>query len=657
MSGRESVRIKLQDRASVFLSFVLIIPIVSLIILSAFFSKKIFYNTNSKILNGLLVELNNKEQDEFSKLNIEASRTLKRIKNYDNGEAVSFLNDEDVAGYFYFNNGDIVAKNNLLNRNVVCEIFKENNKSGYFMNSSRIYRLSSIIKYGKGIIILKEFNTKNLNLSFLQDVNFEIIQLKHNNKFDYSFLKNHSLNKNELAIYENNKEIGLYSLISDIFGQPLGVIQISLSKTLFTSLYMTYWIIGIFIIALSIILSLIYARYVANFLMSPVERISFDMDKISQNPINSEYLQKDRYPHLELMVEATNKILESFRKHYTNQKKYEEIVWNIKEGIFEADAQGIINLTNPILKKILNTDCIKGKNIFDIFKINHTEIPIKAKEYYFNNRYYHLFIDKFTLQKKLYYSGILIDISQQKNDEKAKLALKLELEKKSKLAELGLLIEGISHNLNSPLNNIMGYTQLIKRKYPDDLDFEKIMKNGERMTDIIKSLMLRMNNQIQSEKQKININELVNAEISYWNHNLFFKNNINKEIILDKSIPFFYGFYGDINQALTNLISNSFDAIKNQEERKIIIKTSQNDEFILISVQDNGPGISNDNLGKIFDSFFSTKTSINKISRGLGLSFSKQSIENLGGKLECTSGKKNETKFTIYLPINRTDVQ
>ena len=71
MSGRESVRVKLQDRASVFLSFVLIIPIVSLIILSAFFSKKIFYNTNSKILNGLLVELNNKEQDEFSKLNID----------------------------------------------------------------------------------------------------------------------------------------------------------------------------------------------------------------------------------------------------------------------------------------------------------------------------------------------------------------------------------------------------------------------------------------------------------------------------------------------------------------------------------------------------------------------------------------------------------
>ncbi len=654
MSHKQSVRTKLQDRASVFLSFVLIIPIVSLIILSAFFSKKIFYSTNSKILNGLLIELNNKEKDEFSKFDIEVARTLKRIKNYDEKEAVNFLKDEDVAGYYFLNGKNILTDNNLLQNKVVTEIFKENNRSGYFLAETKIFRISSIKENGKGIILLKEFNTKNLNLAFLQDVNFEIIHLNNGNKFDYSFLRNNE--KNNSKIYQNNREIGLYSLLSDIFGQPIGVIKITLSKSLFTSLYLTYWMIGIIIIAISIILSLIYARYVANFLMSPVEKLSYDMDKISQDPITSKYLEKNLYPHLELMVESANKILKSFRKHYTNQKKYEEIVWNIKEGIFEADENGIINLNNPILKKILNIDCIEGKNIFEIFDVTKDEIPIKAKEYNFGGQYYHLFLDKFTIQKTLYYSGILTDISQQKNDEKAKLALKLELEKKSKLAELGLLIEGISHNLNSPLNNIMGYTQLIRRKYPDDDDFEKIMKNGERMTEIIKSLMLRMNNQIQSKKQNININELVNAEISYWNHNLFFKNNIKKNICLDRTIPLFYGYYGDINQSLSNLISNSIDAIKNQDDREITIRTSKDDEYILISVEDNGPGIPEENLDKIFDSFFSTKTSTNKISRGLGLSFSKQSIENLGGKLECVSNKTGKTEFVIYLPIKRTEI-
>jgi len=105
MSHKESIRIKLQDRASVFLSFVLIIPVVSLIILSAFFSKRIFYSTNSKILNGLLIELNNKEQDEFSKFDSEVARTLKRIKNYDNKDIVNFLNDENLRGYYYYKNG------------------------------------------------------------------------------------------------------------------------------------------------------------------------------------------------------------------------------------------------------------------------------------------------------------------------------------------------------------------------------------------------------------------------------------------------------------------------------------------------------------------------------------------------------------------------
>ena len=650
MSQKISVRTKLQDRAAVFLSFVLIIPVVSLIVLSAFFSKKIFYSTNSKILNGLLIELKNKEQDKLSNFNVEAARTLKRIKNYDDKNTIDFLNDENLDGYSYLNNGKIFSKNNILNMNAIKEILKKNQNTGYFMSNSKIYRVAALKEKNKGILLLKEFNTKNLNISFLQDVNFEIIHLIKNNKFDYSFLKENKIKKENLSIYENNKEIGIYSLISDIFSQPIGVLKISLSKSLFTSLYMTYWVIGIFIIAISIILSIIYAKFVANFLMSPVEKLSFDMDKIAQNPINSEYLLTDYYPHLELMVNSTNKILHSFRKHYTNQKKYEEIVWNIKEGLFEADEKGLINLTNPILKELLNVDCAKGLNIFELFNLNKSEIPIKAKEYVFNDRFYHLFLDKFTIQDNLYYSGILTDISQQKNDEKTKLALKLELDKKTKLAELGLLIEGISHNLNSPLNNIMGYTQLIRRKYPDDDDFEKIMKNGERMTEIIKSLMLRMNNQIQSKKQKNNINEIVNAEISYWNHNLFFKNNINKKIILDKTIPFFYGYYGDINQTLTNLISNSVDAVKDQNEREITIQTSQNEEYILISVEDNGPGILPENLDKIFDSFFTTKTSINKISRGLGLSFSKQTIENLGGKLECVSIQNGKTKFTIYLP-------
>ena len=114
----------------------------------------------------------------------------------------------------------------------------------------------------------------------------------------------------------------------------------------------------------------------------------------------------------------------------------------------------------------------------------------------------------------------------------------------------------------------------------------------------------------------------------------------------DQSIGLINCNIGQLNQVFLNLISNSIDAIDGKGE--ITITTKMQGKNILISIVDDGNGISQEILGKIFDPFFTTK----KIGQGtgLGLSISHGIIKNHGGTISVESKQGKETRFDIILP-------
>jgi signal transduction histidine kinase len=116
---------------------------------------------------------------------------------------------------------------------------------------------------------------------------------------------------------------------------------------------------------------------------------------------------------------------------------------------------------------------------------------------------------------------------------------------------------------------------------------------------------------------------------------------------------------GQMEQVFVNLLNNAVDAIKNSGEIKINIgmaeKTStvnyqDSDDGVIVSISDNGPGISSDIIDQIFDAFYSSKISTK--GTGLGLSITKAIIQRHGGKIEVSSIKGEGTTFTIFLPFN-----
>ena len=116
---------------------------------------------------------------------------------------------------------------------------------------------------------------------------------------------------------------------------------------------------------------------------------------------------------------------------------------------------------------------------------------------------------------------------------------------------------------------------------------------------------------------------------------------------LDEGLPKAFGHPGQINQVILNMLVNAAQAIEG--DGVIKIRTKACDQKILLEIEDNGCGMSDEVKAKIFDPFFTTKP-VN-VGTGLGLSISFGIIEKQGGKIDVQSKVGEGTCFQIYLPV------
>ena len=108
-----------------------------------------------------------------------------------------------------------------------------------------------------------------------------------------------------------------------------------------------------------------------------------------------------------------------------------------------------------------------------------------------------------------------------------------------------------------------------------------------------------------------------------------------------------------INQVLLNLYLNAIDSMENGGELKVEISTDGQHRDVIIQVSDSGGGISRENLSKIFEPYFTTKST----GTGLGLAIAHNIIEAMGGKITAESDKEMGTTFSIIIPIGEDQIR
>jgi signal transduction histidine kinase/CheY-like chemotaxis protein len=225
-----------------------------------------------------------------------------------------------------------------------------------------------------------------------------------------------------------------------------------------------------------------------------------------------------------------------------------------------------------------------------------------------------------------------------------------QLVQSEKLSAVGEFVAGVAHELNNPLAAVMGFSELLKaadveEKHRRHLDL--IFKSATRCKKIVQSL-LSFARRHQPERKPVSVNRLIEEVLEIVAYQLR-TSNVQVVCNFSPDLPLVLADGHQIQQVILNLVNNARQAIEaHQDAGRISVSTELKNHFIRVAIQDNGPGITPENLKRIFDPFFTTKE-VGK-GTGLGLSLCYGLIKEHGGHISVASQPGHGATFAIELP-------
>lgn len=265
-----------------------------------------------------------------------------------------------------------------------------------------------------------------------------------------------------------------------------------------------------------------------------------------------------------------------------------------------------------------------------------------------------------------------------------------QLVQTEKMASLGVLAAGVAHEINNPIGYISSNFNSLKIAFQDIRNFVQDMTNifeteqpypiiKEQWNQLLKKYDLlflledfidlsnetteglarvkqivadlrAFSREDKAEKDIVDINETLRSSINILENQTKYHAKIVTNLT---KVPKIMGYVGKLSQVFTNLISNANQAV--DDNGNIYIFTEKTEDGILISVQDNGHGISDENMKHLFTPFFTTKP-VGE-GTGLGLSISHGIIEEHGGTILVSSQIEVGTIFTVQIPLTQIAVE
>jgi signal transduction histidine kinase len=230
---------------------------------------------------------------------------------------------------------------------------------------------------------------------------------------------------------------------------------------------------------------------------------------------------------------------------------------------------------------------------------------------------------------------------------------KAQLTQSEKLSVIGEFVAGVAHELNNPLASVYGFAQMLQQlgatadgKHGHYLD--RIVRESQRCHKIVQNL-LSFARQSAPERKRANLNDLVRASLEILQYQLH-TGNIEVVTDLDESPYDVVGDSHQIQQVFVNIINNARQAMESHGSSGILhISTRVRDGRVCVAFADNGPGISPENIEKIFTPFFTTKEPGK--GTGLGLSLCYGIVNEHGGTLRVSSTPGQGATFVVDLPV------
>lgn len=352
----------------------------------------------------------------------------------------------------------------------------------------------------------------------------------------------------------------------------------------------------------------------------------------------------------------------------------ENIIECLGEGVIGIDAHMIITTYNQTAEKISgqSRSLTIGRSLRDVFSkdawlTDMLEKTLKQGKVFIDHE--NMLYQKIggvvpvglTTSTVLDQNGIIVGAVALLRDLSSIKSIKEESVRKDRLAFLGTFAAGIAHEVKNPLGGIRGAAQLLSRRFvsgrmPDMTEYtDIIVREVDRLNKILEEV-LDFANPRKINPQPINIHEVLDTVILLGN-NMAQERAVNIVKSYDPSLPPVLGDKEPLIQVFLNLVKNSIEAVA--QHGKIMVNTRILTDFHLveegykggmmasIEVKDNGCGISNHDMEKLFTPFFTTKAK----GSGLGLALSFRIIKEHGGFFKIDSDRGKGTTVSVFLPI------
>jgi PAS domain S-box-containing protein len=239
-----------------------------------------------------------------------------------------------------------------------------------------------------------------------------------------------------------------------------------------------------------------------------------------------------------------------------------------------------------------------------------------------------------------------------------RVSLESQLAQADKLSSIGLLAAGVAHEINTPLAVISSYSQMLSKQLKGDARLgpvlDKITQQSFRAAEIANGL-LNFSRTSTTEFRETNLNQVIRDTLSLLEHQ-FKTAQISVDLDLVEELPAIHGNPGKLQQVFLNLLLNAKEAMP--EGGRLRVATLVNGHVEAL-VTDSGHGIAPEHLKRIYDPFFTTKTTPKPGDRrgtGLGLSVSYGIIQEHAGKIHVESAVGSGTTFHLEFPLLRNSV-
>jgi len=431
-------------------------------------------------------------------------------------------------------------------------------------------------------------------------------------------------------------------------------------------------------------------------------------EQITQRELAEAELQNHR-EHLEELVEERtaklkliNKLLQqeiierkrAEKEVRESEKRFRDISYGMADWIWEVDSRGRYTFASPPVKEILGykPEELIGKTPFELMPADEAERVGEIFKTIAAEKKPIVDLGNWNITKTgkrvclltngvpildqkgelLGYRGVDKDITENKRIEQEKMKLQAELQRAEKMEAVGTLAGGVAHDLNNILSGIVSYPELLLMDLPGDSPLKgpilTIQNSGKKAAAIVQDLLTLARRGV-AVTEVANLNDIAmdyfrspeHVKLKEFHPYVQFETRFETGLLNILASPV------HISKTIMNLVSNAAEALPDGGKVTISMNNQYIDlpirgyedvkegDYVVLSVADNGIGIPDEDLEKIFEPFY-TKKVMGRSGTGLGMAVVWGTVKDHNGYIKVQSTEGEGTRFDLYFPVTRKEV-